>query len=133
MSYKNIEDKRKNQRQYYSNHKEESAERCKQYYYNNKGKEGKRHRQRYICKGREEYFILKYGLTKKDWEGLWYAQDGRCAICDKFFEKIKDAYVDHNHKTDKARSLLCNKCNLGIGFFNDNPELLKNAREYLIE
>ena len=133
MPYKNIEDKRKNQRQYYSNHKEKSAERCKLYYQNNKEKEAKRMKQRYLYKGKEEYLKSKYGLTNNDWEGLWYAQDGRCAICDKFFEKIKDAYVDHNHKTDKTRSLLCNKCNLGIGFFNDNPELLKNTREYLIE
>jgi len=33
----------------------------------------------------------------------------------------------------KVRGLLCNKCNMGIGLFKDNIELLKEAIKYLEE
>lgn len=50
-----------------------------------------------------------------------------CAICGGK-EKL---VVDHDHETDKVRGLLCFFCNLGLGNFRDNPQLLKKAIEYL--
>lgn len=41
--------------------------------------------------------------------------------------------IDHCHKTGKVRGLLCNSCNKGLGFFNDNKELLKNAIKWIGE
>jgi len=39
--------------------------------------------------------------------------------------------VDHNHKTNKVRGLLCQRCNMGIGQFRDDPNLMARAVEYL--
>lgn len=39
--------------------------------------------------------------------------------------------VDHDHDTGTMRGILCNKCNVGIGFFRDNPLLLESAYDYL--
>lgn len=51
-----------------------------------------------------------------------------CVICG-LEEKL---VVDHCHKTNKIRGMLCNHCNRGLGHFKDNPELLEFARIYLI-
>jgi hypothetical protein len=39
--------------------------------------------------------------------------------------------VDHNHKNNLVRGLLCNHCNRGLGHFRDNPKLLNQAIQYL--
>jgi hypothetical protein len=39
--------------------------------------------------------------------------------------------IDHCHKTDTFRSYLCHKCNLGIGFLEDDTDRLRKAIEYL--
>ena len=63
-------------------------------------------------------------------------QNGVCAICKKpetvtRLGKLKALAVDHNHTTGKNRGLLCQKCNTGMGQFNESPELLISAAQYL--
>lgn len=75
---------------------------------------------------------LKFGITDEDYQRMLAEQDGRCAICltDKPGGR-GDWHIDHNHDTGKTRSLLCCRCNLGLGFFKDQPINLLNAFEYL--
>ncbi len=50
-----------------------------------------------------------------------------CMICGSE-EKL---VVDHNHKNNIVRGLLCNHCNRGIGHFRDDPNILIKAITYL--
>jgi len=51
-----------------------------------------------------------------------------CVICGDETNLV----VDHDHKTNKVRGMLCNKCNKGLGLFKDNPDFLLYARIYLL-
>ena len=74
-----------------------------------------------------------YGLLESDIVAIIKKQDGRCPICER---KIPGKYgpgnhVDHCHNTGAIRGLLCNRCNVGIGFFNDDGDMLRRAAEYI--
>ncbi len=40
--------------------------------------------------------------------------------------------VDHCHDTGFVRGLLCNRCNVGIAQFGDNPDNIQKAIDYLL-
>jgi hypothetical protein len=54
-----------------------------------------------------------------------------CQICSVTFEKDGDKHMDHDHETGEIRGMLCGKCNVGLGMFQDNIELLESAQTYL--
>lgn len=76
-------------------------------------------------------------VTPEDYAAMEAAQGGACAICgsdDRGVRKgrLKRYFcVDHCHTTGKVRGLLCDKCNLGLGNFNDDPSRLEAAVAYL--
>lgn len=55
-------------------------------------------------------------------------QGSKCRICGIYADKLS---VDHNHKTGQIRGLLCNKCNTGLGMFQDNTSIIESALKYL--
>lgn len=69
----------------------------------------------------------KYGITPEQFDAMRSAQGGRCAICGVPGGLV----VDHCHATGRVRSLLCDKCNRGLGCFNDDPDLLRRAAEVI--
>lgn len=72
-----------------------------------------------------------YGITREQYDAILLAQGGGCAICGTPAPTSKDFAVDHDHKTGEVRGLLCDKHNLGIGLFDDSPDLLLDAIAYL--
>ena len=84
--------------------------------------------------------LSTYGLTPEDFQRLWAAQNGRCAICLRRLTSGRGCNIDHDHACcpgttscgQCVRGLLCGLCNWGLGQFHDDPDLLEAARDYLI-
>jgi len=85
----------------------------------------------------EIYF--KYGVTLEWYSAQADKQNGVCAICNKPPTEGTNFAIDHDHSCcpgkrtcgNCVRALLCNRCNPGLGYFQDNKDLLLAAVEYL--
>jgi hypothetical protein len=77
------------------------------------------------------------GFTQEKYKEMFIMQDGKCAICkeqEREFAndgELKRLSVDHCHKKNKIRELLCSRCNKALGSFKDDVNLLKSAIIYL--
>ncbi len=111
------------------------------YYYANKDhikqREASRHAEAPHIR-RNQVLRKKFGIGVDEYEAMLKEQDGLCAIC-RLPERaintstggVASMPVDHDHQTGKIRGLLCSHCNRAIGLFQDNPEILKSAINYL--
>ena len=70
----------------------------------------------------------RYGLSLEEFRAILERQGNACAICRQSGVRL---YIDHCHVTRMVRRLLCGKCNTGLGFFRDDPLLLRAAADYL--
>jgi hypothetical protein len=113
------EKQRANGRRYYAKHRAKiRAQKRGQY---------RRNRDYY----RTWHLTKRYGLTAEAYATLLSKQNGVCAICRVSSRKALD--VDHDHATGKVRGLLCGACNKGLGQFQDSPDILLTAHQYLKE
>lgn len=55
----------------------------------------------------------KYHVNSQDYDELLKKQKGKCALCKTRNTGNKNNFfdIDHNHRTNKIRGLLCNICN----------------------
>jgi len=74
-----------------------------------------------------------YNITPDIYLELLNKQGNTCAICFKICCTGRSLAVDHCHRTGTVRGLLCSKCNMGIGLFNDNPDVLISAIKYIMD
>lgn len=80
--------------------------------------------------------VAKYGLTPETYDEHT-AQGGRCAICGneenvRRGTRLKRLAIDHDRHTGRLRDLLCNRCNVALGLFKDDPDTLLRAAEYIV-
>lgn len=73
-----------------------------------------------------------YGISKAEYDALLAEQGGVCAICRQECCTGRRLSVDHDHETGKVRGILCSNCNIGIGKFKENTDLLLAAINYLM-
>lgn len=55
---------------------------------------------------------------------------GTCDIC-KLPIEGRNRHMDHDHKKMSFRGWLCRNCNIGIGQFKEDVQLVKRAVQYL--
>jgi len=82
---------------------------------------------------RASFLQRKYGISDEDFQEILESQQGKCAICGTTIFNGKDTKpnIDHDHKTGKIRGLLCFSCNIALGCFGEDKEVLRSALEYL--
>jgi|LauGreDrversion4_2_1035121.scaffolds.fasta_scaffold119947_7 hypothetical protein len=104
---------------------------------------------KYIQKQKQNHrWMYVYKLDQDQVISMFQDQNGQCCIC---FSSISletsaqnAAHIDHDHNccSNNAssssplcgncnRGLLCSRCNLAIGNFNDDIDLMKSAIVYL--
>ena len=98
----------------------------------NKAYHNNKHKQSNINNQRDAQYKYKYGISIEEYDSMYIKQGGRCAICGKHQSEVKHRLcVDHSHKTNNIRGLLCKRCNTGLGMFSDKQNILTNAIRYL--
>jgi len=80
----------------------------------------------------------KYGVDQPTYEAMLLAQNGVCYVCQqpetlRFKGTLRALAVDHCHLSGRVRKLLCARCNIALGFINDDLLLLDALRNYIIE
>lgn len=68
-----------------------------------------------------------YNMTEEEYLVMLRHQGGVCAIC----QDAKATDIDHCHKVEEVRAILCGNCNRGLGAFKDNVQTLTRAIAYL--
>lgn len=76
---------------------------------------------------REYRAVNRYGMTHTEMLLVRDTQQGLCAICQQELPLV----ADHCHESGKFRAFLCDKCNRGLGYFDDLSERLLSASNYL--
>jgi hypothetical protein len=77
-----------------------------------------------------------FGISAAEYDALLATQNGVCAICQKPERakrggRLKMLAVDHCHRTNKIRGLLCSNCNPMIGYAQEDAARLAAAVRYL--
>jgi len=96
-----------------------------------------------IVHGRKDYFLCskcksdvnrldRFGLSPSDYDFLLKLQGYNCAICHNPLKLKQYKFaVDHCHDSDDVRGILCVRCNTALGSFDDDPDMILRAAEYL--
>ena len=89
-------------------------------------------------KMRVAYRKRTHGLSDFDYNRMSDEAGFSCEICkggldDPTTRKRATLHIDHCHRTNKVRGLLCHECNTGLGKFKDSLGLLRAAAQYLLD
>ena len=69
----------------------------------------------------------KYQLSDEAEVYLVERAAGHCELCGT----ASDLKTDHCHRSKLVRGLLCHQCNVGLGMFKDDPELMRKAIDWI--
>ncbi|WP_352852983.1 endonuclease VII domain-containing protein [Mesorhizobium sp. M0139] len=93
-----------------------------------------RTKERHSAKNRISKLKRVYGITPEQWDALFEGQGHRCAVCGSTEPRTtrgRGWQTDHCHATGKVRGILCFRCNIGLGKFEDDTDRLASAIAYL--
>ena len=76
-------------------------------------------------------YAIVYNLYPDEYSKILEYQGGICPISQKPPSENIRLNIDHDHKTGLIRGVLNWKINKALGLFNDDPEMLRRAADYL--
>ena len=82
---------------------------------------------RYNKRKPDQHIRNRYGITQSQYDEMVKAQNGACPLC----LKTKKLVVDHCHKTNRVRGLLCIGCNAALGAYEKLSALSERVKLYL--
>src|SRR5438270_3801968 len=93
------------------------------------------------AKQRERKLRYYYNISPAQYDIMWQAQAGKCAICGRMEEECGQFAIDHLHSCCSGkrscgkclRKLLCSNCNTAIGLMGEDIDRFYQAIEYLQE
>ena len=76
-----------------------------------------------------------FRLTQAAFEAMFVSQDHACKICRVPFAQLPKSqiHLDHDHETNRARGILCQRCNTFVGVVEANKRFLPTVLEYIDE
>jgi recombination endonuclease VII len=142
VPYKNKEDYKKwcqENRLYLNGRKQQYRKRVGRKEYPEKNAEWRERNRDRCCfnalRGRAKYL---YGIPLDEYAAVQIrAMTEPCEICGKKPSREaslshRKLHIDHPKGERRMRGLICNYCNMGLGNFRDNIEILQSAIEYLM-
>ena len=123
---KTAEERKQYRREQYLKHKDKEKA-AREIYYSKNKKEILERQQKYNkenpIKRKNAMLKYEYGITLDDYNKMFNEQEGKCAICQRHQNELtRTLCVDHDHKTNKVRALLCVTCNTDVSVVENRLE-----------
>ena len=123
---KTAEERKQYRREQYLKHKDKEKA-AREIYYSKNKKEILERQQKYNkenpIKRKNAMLKYEYGITLNDYNKMFNEQEGKCAICQRHQNELtRTLCVDHDHKTNKVRALLCVTCNTDVSVVENRLE-----------
>lgn len=81
---------------------------------------------------RNAKLVRNFGITLEEYNRKLAEQNNKCAICGITADNNgKSLAVDHSHKDNTVRGLLCNNCNVALGFVQEDINIARGLVTYI--
>jgi F0F1-type ATP synthase alpha subunit len=123
---KTAEQQRQYRREQYLKHKDKEKETRRKYLIKNREKvleKQRKYNKENPLKRKNAVLKNVYGITLVQYNEMFETQEGKCAICQRHQNELtRTLCVDHDHKTNKVRALLCVTCNTDVSVVENRLE-----------
>ena len=123
---KTAEEKKQYRRHQYLKHKDREKETRREYLIKNREKileKQRKYNKENPLKRKNAVLKNVYGITLVQYNEMFETQEGKCAICQRHQNELtRTLCVDHDHKTNKVRALLCVTCNTDVSVVENRLE-----------
>ena len=123
---KTAEQQRQYRREQYLKHKDKEKETRIKYLIKNREKvleKQRKYNKENPLKRKNSILKYEYGITLDQYNKMFETQEGKCAICQRHQNELtRTLCVDHDHKTNKVRALLCVTCNTDVSVVENRLE-----------